>query len=152
MGVPLKIPRFTANAAARIWGLEIITLQKRLNANEAKPDKHNRYSIREIDAAVHGSMSDEKLGLVKAQREAQEMENEKEAGNLVDLQDFMQAFSRKAVAVKQLIMSRVDLTDAQKEEILQGISDTYFAKDSMPANADIPTAPKAVSQSSWKYS
>ena len=120
----MESPKFTITRASAEWNLQRETLLKRFMNLDIKPED-GRYSIRQIDAAVHGDKDDEDLALVRAKREAQEMANEKEAGNLVDLAEYRQHVAKKVITMKQEIMSFAWLTDAQKDLILTTFSRAY---------------------------
>jgi hypothetical protein len=124
--------RFTLFAAASEWNIDCKTLRKRLLAADIQPGTDGKYSIRQIDSAVHGDKQSEEIGLIRAKREAQEMANEKEAGNLVDLAEYRQHVAKKVIAMKQEIMSFAWLTDAQKDLILTAFSRAYSVEHPDP--------------------
>jgi phage terminase Nu1 subunit (DNA packaging protein) len=128
--------RFTATRAAIQWGLDRKTLNKRLCAAEIVPGKDGKFSIRQIDAAVHGDKEGEEIRLIRAKREAQEMANEEMAGNLVDLAEYRQHSAKKIIAAKQGIMSKTYLTDEQKDDILTTIANAFTVEHPDPAKRE----------------
>ena len=118
--------------AATEWGIACVTLRKRLLAQEITPDNRRHYTIRQIDSAVHGDKEGEDLMLVRAKRESQEMANEKEAGNLVDLAEYRRHSAKQIIAAKQFILSRTWMTQEHKDEILNGIADTFIIEHPDP--------------------
>ena len=89
-----------------------------------------RYSTRQICAALFGDLKAEKTGLTRAQREHWELENKQAAGILINVDDAIAMVHQFTFAIRQKILMS-GLTDKEKNNLLlelQRIGEMDFTK------------------------
>ena len=119
-------PRFNLLHAATHWGLSRETLRTRLNAAGIE-GKGGEFLISEINRAVFRDIDAEKLDNLAEETISKRMANAKEAGQLVDLEDFRKDQARIAIAAKQAILGLKELTEEQKFLVLTTMADLLAA-------------------------
>ncbi len=100
----------------REFGMDSRTVGKRLSAAELAGETFNS---KQIFAAIYGDMDAERLGLIKAQRISQELENQAELGELVNMSEMAQFIGKFFSAARQRILSNLKLDDDEKDKILK---------------------------------
>jgi len=120
--------RFTLTMAAMQWGLDRKTLLKRLAVAGKKPGDDNKYSVHQIDVAVHGDKQKQQIRFIRAKIAALHRANRKADGELVDLEEFRRDQEKIAISARQFIYSLAWASDAQKDEILWGLSKLFSAE------------------------
>ena len=111
---------WTVERAAREFGADRLTLTGLLTAQGIKPDEGGHYTTTQICAALYGDLKAEKIGLTRAQRLREEMENRKLGGELIEVQQAIELAQRFCFAIRQKIML-ASVPDEEKQALLLDI-------------------------------
>jgi hypothetical protein len=106
------------------------TARKRLSAAGAKPNKDNRYDLGEAVRALLSSRDilEERKGLIAAQRQRVEHENDIAAGNWVHTDEIYKTFEGIFIAIRQTILAS-NLSDQEKHDVLKELRHDVLAAD-----------------------
>jgi phage terminase Nu1 subunit (DNA packaging protein) len=96
---------WTCKGAAQEWGLDQVTMRRRLIAagHEVGPGK--KFTTREISDALNGRLEQEKIRLTKADADAKEAENLERAGVTIRKDDAMRLVSEVIAPVRSALLS-----------------------------------------------
>ncbi len=114
---------------SREFGMDARTIGKRLAAAELTGDTFN---TGQIMAAMNGDMDAEKLGLIRAQRIHQEMDNQISIGQLVNAAELAQHIGKFLSAARQRILSNLKLDEDEKDKILRELGQCLDSVGEVP--------------------
>lgn len=95
--------RWTVAAAAVEFGLDDLTLTKRIKTSEIVPGADGKFSTRQICAAVYGDMDGEKLREVRHRANLLELQEQQLRRELVPVADVQRVWGAVIVAIRQYI-------------------------------------------------
>ena len=95
--------RWTVAAAAVEFGLDDLTLTKRIKTSEIVPGTDGKFSTRQICAAVYGDMDGEKLRDVRPRANLLELQEQQLRRELVPVADVQRVWGAVIVAIRQYI-------------------------------------------------
>lgn len=95
--------RWTVAAAAVEFGLDDLTLTKRIKTSEIVPGTDGKFSTRQICAAVYGDMDGEKLREVRHRANLLELQEQQLRRELVPVADVQRVWGAVIVAIRQYI-------------------------------------------------
>ena len=95
--------RWTVAAAAVEFGLDDLTLSKRIKTSEIVPGADGKFSTRQICAAVYGDMDGEKLREVRHRANLLELQEQQLRRELVPVADVQRVWGAVIVAIRQYI-------------------------------------------------
>jgi phage terminase Nu1 subunit (DNA packaging protein) len=131
MEVSPDVPaRWSLLNAAHEFGVARETLRTALRQSSQIAGEDERYSTRQIVAALFGDLKAEKTGLTRAQREHWELENKQAAGILINVDEAIAMVHQFTFAIRQKILMS-SLTDKEKNNLLlelQRIGEMDFTK------------------------
>lgn len=122
--------RWSLRCAAAEFGCAIETLRVALRQSGQIAGEDERYSTRQVTAALFGDLKAEKTGLTRAQREHWELENKQAAGILINVDEAIAMVHQFTFAIRQKILMS-GMTDKEKNNLLlelQRIGEMDFTK------------------------
>lgn len=125
-GRPTEPVRWTFNFASSEFGVSIDTISKRMKGAGLLAGQDGCYSTKQIATAVYGDLELERIGLTRAEKIAQEVKNQVEAGELVDVADFRKDYAPICVDMVRLIETS-KLTDKEKDALREAMAGLHKA-------------------------
>lgn len=117
-----KSIRWTIENAAAEFGINPRTLSARLKQSGTVPGDDERYSTKEIAAAVFGDLERERIRKTSAEADEIEKRNRERDGELVDVNEFAKEFDAAAVECVRIIESS-PLGNADKDALRNALAD-----------------------------
>lgn len=111
--------KWTKELAASEFNINPRTLTNRLKGLDINPDKNGLFTTQQICSAVFGDIDSERLGLVRAQRIKQELDNQVMTGELVNAIEMSHEISKSLSAMRQRILSNSKLDEEEKDKLLR---------------------------------
>jgi hypothetical protein len=127
MSRPPERIAWTRERAAAEWGINPRTLAARLKQTGLEPDKAGRWTTKQIDTAINGSLELERIRKTSAEAHQIEKENLKSDAKLVDVDDFCKIYESIYVGMKSEIMAS-KLSEKEKESLLTKLSELHQVK------------------------
>ena len=124
--------RWTVAAAAVEFGLDDLTLSKRIKTSEIVPGADGKFSTRQICAAVYGDMDGEKLREVRHRANLLELQEQQLRRELVPVADVQRVWGAVIVAIRQYIWNcNAEETDRRRwlAELVELKVEDYFKGD-----------------------
>ena len=124
--------RWTVAAAAVEFGLDDLTLTKRIKTSEIVPGTDGKFSTRQICAAVYGDMDGEKLREVRHRANLLELQEQQLRRELVPVADVQRVWGAIVVAVRQYIWNcNAEETDRRRwlAELVDLKVEDYLTKE-----------------------
>jgi len=111
---------FSINKLSDLAGVSHNTMRKKLKVAGAKPDADGKYDLGVAIRSLLGfqDIAEERKGLIAAQRERVELENEVSRGGLVHTSEVYKAYEGIFVAIRQTVLAS-HLSDEEKCELLR---------------------------------
>ena len=122
--------RWSITTAAAEFGVARDTMRTALRQAGQTAAEDERYTTKQICAALFGDLKAERTGLTRAQREHWELENKQAAGILINVDDAILAVHQFTFAIRQKILLS-GLTEHEKNNLLlelQRIGEMDFNK------------------------
>lgn len=122
--------RWSITTASAEFGVARDTMRTAFRQAGQLAGDDERYTTKQICAALFGDLKAEKTGLTRAQREHWELENKQAAGLLVNVDDAIAMVHQFTYAIRQKILMS-GLTDKEKNNMLlelQRIGEMDFTK------------------------
>mgnify|MGYP001548385447 CR=1 FL=1 len=122
--------RWSITTAAAEFGVARDTMRTAFRQSGQLAGDDERYTTKQICAALFGDLKAEKTGLTRAQREHWELENKQAAGILINVDEAIAMVHQFTFAIRQKILMS-SLTDKEKNNLLlelQRIGEMDFTK------------------------
>ena len=103
MAKPQKAIKWTLILAATEFGLDSVTLSKRLRAEGIEPDADGYFTTKQIIIAVAGDLDREKTRNEAAKADLHEMKRDLERGKLIPSERVRASLEELKVAISQVI-------------------------------------------------
>jgi hypothetical protein len=140
--VPAAALRWSPERAGTEFGVSHTSLRYALAKASEHPDQDGLFGTRQIVAALHGSMSQEKLATQRELRKKLQLENAITTASVVDKAGLMKGLSALADAMVHRVMAHTELPREVREDFLRDLSelpviveDTAARQSKLPRNS-----------------
>jgi hypothetical protein len=120
--------RWTVNRAADEFGLDRHALSGRLKRSDECPGPDNLFSTQQICRVVFGDLESERIREVRSKADLNEQQLRKQAGQLVDVEDFARRYDPIFTNFVRVVKSS-KLTEDDQIEILNEVAKLHEVKE-----------------------
>lgn len=119
---PRLVLKFSINSASKEWGIGREALARALTIAKEDPDKEGKYTLKQIDRAIHGSLEEQQIRLTSEKADIAAIEKSQLLKETAPMFLVQQVWTRVLLEYRQRVVSAT-IPDAVRKHLLEPLTD-----------------------------